>query len=169
MKFKKIIYSIILSVSSFVYAEEASRFATESEASVVSASQVAISQEIDDEISRIWKDSSFLFNDTVLLPSADNNGVNIHTNLRRQPEILKKARISIQTAKIVSLPEPKPMLTRRQILQQEINKEKNALMSVQNQLLAAQKARNEAAIRKLSVQISDRVQNMRALMQEMRR
>jgi len=86
MKFKKIIYSIILSVSSFVYAEEISRFTTESETSVVSASQVAISQEIDDEISRIWKDSSFLFNDTVLLPSADNNGVNVHTNLRRQPE-----------------------------------------------------------------------------------
>ena len=105
----------------------------------------------------------------MLLPSADSNGVNVHTNLRRQPEILKKTRISIQTAKIVSLPEPKPMLTRRQILQQEINKEKNALMSVQNQLLAAQKARNEAAIQKLSVQISDRVQNMRALMQEMRR
>ena len=73
MKLKKIIYSIILSVSSFVYAEEISRFTTEPETSVVSASQVAISQEIDDEISRIWKDSSFLFNDTVLLPSADNS------------------------------------------------------------------------------------------------
>ena len=60
-------------------------------------------------------------------------------------------------------------LTRRQVIQQEIQREKLALNKVKNQLIAAQKTNNLAAIRQLTMQMTDRLQNVAALEAEMRR
>ena len=175
MKFK---WLVCLAAASFIHIVQAetvnTNVATSSEPAsmpaVVSAS-ANVPQVIDDEISRVWKDSSQLFNDTVLLPpvpdtTADNK---VQVNLRNQATALRtNTRIPSQLAKIVSLPEPKK-LTQREVLQQEISREKNALLTAQNNLVKAGKAKNDAAIKRFGMQVADRIRNMQALQEELRR
>ena len=177
MKFK---WLVCLAAASFIHIAQAetvnTNVATPSEpASVPVTASVSASanvpQVIDDEISRVWKDSSQLFNDTVMLPpvpdaAADNK---VQVNLRNQATALRtNTRIPSQLAKIVSLPEPKK-LTQREVLQQEISREKNALLTAQNNLVKAGKAKNDAAIKRFGMQVADRIRNMQALQEELRR
>ena len=114
MKFK---WLVCLAAASFIHIAHAETVNTSAEAASepASASMVApipasVPQAIDDEISRVWKDSSQLFNDTVLLPpvsdmAADNK---VQANLRNQVAALHtNTRIPSQLAKVVSLSEPK--------------------------------------------------------------
>ena len=177
MKFK---WLVCLAAASFIHIAQAetvnANVATLSEpASVPVAASVSASanvpQVIDDEISRVWKDSSQLFNDTVLLPPVPDATVDnkVQVNLRNQAVALRtNTRIPSQLAKIVSLPEPKK-LTQREVLQQEISREKNALLTAQNNLVKAGKAKNDAAIKRFGMQVADRIRNMQALQEELRR
>ena len=175
MKFK---WLVCLAAASFIHSVHAETVNPSAEAASepASASMVApipasVPQAIDDEISRVWKDSSQLFNDTVLLPpvsdmAADNK---VQANLRNQVAALHtNTRISSQLAKVVSLSEPKK-LTQREVLQQEISREKNALLAAQNNLVKAGKAKNDAAIKRFGMQVADRIRNMQALQEELRR
>lgn len=175
MKFN---WLVCLATASFIHIAQAetvnTNVATSSEPASMSAVAFAsanVPQVIDDEISRVWKDSSQLFNDTVLLPpvpdaTADNK---VQVNLRNQATALRtNTRIPSQLAKIVSLPEPKK-LTQREVLQQEISREKNALLTAQNNLVKAGKAKNDAAIKRFGMQVADRIRNMQALQEELRR
>lgn len=179
MKFK---WLVCFAAASFIHITQAetvnTNVATPSEpasvpvaASVSASASANVPQVIDDEISRVWKDSSQLFNDTVMLPpvsdaAADNK---VQVNLRNQAAALRtNTRIPSQLAKIVSLPEPKK-LTQREVLQQEISREKNALLAAQNNLVKAGKAKNNAAIKRFSMQVADRIRNMQALQEELRR
>ena len=105
MKFK---WLVCLAAASFIHSVHAETVNTSAEAASepASASMVApipasVPQAIDDEISRVWKDSSQLFNDTVLLPpvsdmAADNK---VQANLRNQVAALHtNTRISSQLA-----------------------------------------------------------------------
>lgn len=175
MKFK---WLVCLAAASFIHIAQAEtvniNVATSSEPAsmpAVASASANVPQVIEDEISRVWKDSSQLFNDTVLLPlvpdaTADNK---VQVNLRNQATALRtNTRIPSQLAKIVSLPEPKK-LTQREVLQQEISREKNALLTAQNNLVKAGKAKNDAAIKRFGMQVADRIRNMQALQEELRR
>lgn len=77
------------------------------------------------------------------------------------------------TAPVVSLPtitaQPKPVLTRKQVLEEEIAREKAALKSAQMQLTLARKRSNQAQIRKLQAIIRDRELNVQAISRELSR
>ena len=55
------------------------------------------------------------------------------------------------------------------MLQQEISREKNALLAAKNNLVKAGKAKNDAAIKRFGMQVADRIRNMQALQEELRR
>lgn len=74
-----------------------------------------------------------------------------------------------QEAKIVAMPPPIPVLTRRQILQKEINQEKNAMKAELGRLNTAISKGDTAAVRRLSALIKDRQSNIASLEAEMRR
>ena len=112
----KLKWLVCLAAASFIHiahAETANKSvetASESaSASVAAAIAASVPQVIDDEISRVWKDSSQLFNDTILLPPAPDATANAgaQVNLRNQVATLRtNTRIPSQLAKIISLPEP---------------------------------------------------------------
>lgn len=74
---------------------------------------------------------------------------------------------------IVNLPmptvQPKPVLTRKQVLEQEIEREKAALKSAQSQLKIAQKRGHAAQAAKLIGIIKDRQLNVQAISREIAR
>lgn len=76
-------------------------------------------------------------------------------------------------APVVSLPQPvaqpKPVLTRRQVLDEEIAREKAALKSAKSQLAIALKRGNAAAVARLNTMIRDRELNVQALQREINR
>ena len=171
MKLKWLVCLAAASFIHIVHAETANKSvetASESASAPVAAS---VPQVIDDEISRVWKDSSQLFNDTILLPPAPDAIANAgaQVNLRNQAAALRtNTRIPSQLAKIISLPEPKK-LTRREVLQQEISREKSALLIAQNNLVKAGKEKNDGAIKRFGMQVADRIKNIQALQEELRR
>ncbi len=171
MKFK---WLVCLAAASFIYIVHAETANKSVEAASDSASApvaASVPQVIDDEISRVWKDSSQLFNDTILLPPAPDVTANagVQVNLRNQAAALRaNTRIPSQLAKIISLPEPKK-LTRREVLQQEISREKSALLIAQNNLVRAGKEKNDGAIKRFGMQVADRIKNIQALQEELRR
>ena len=171
MKLKWLVCLAAASFIHIVHAETANKSvetASESASAPVAAN---VPQVIDDEISRVWKDSSQLFNDTILLPPAPDVTANagVQVNLRNQAAALRaNTRIPSQLAKIISLPEPKK-LTRREVLQQEISREKSALLIAQNNLVRAGKEKNDGAIKRFGMQVADRIKNIQALQEELRR
>ncbi len=66
-------------------------------------------------------------------------------------------------------PTPKPVLTRKQVLEEEIAREKAALKSAQTQLMIAKKRGNAAQIQKLTTMIKDRELNVQAISRELSR
>lgn len=77
----------------------------------------------------------------------------------------------MQTAKVIAVPPPQkaPVLTRRQVLEKEINREKVGLKSAQSQLASAKKKGNQSAANRFAALVIDRQQNIAALEAEMRR
>ena len=142
-----------------------------------SASEPSVPQAINDEIDRIWNQSEYgSFDDTVILPPTPqvdtpretknpNAGKVGSTTVRHQP----KTHTHSQTAKVVAIPPKAAPLTRRQVLQNEINREKAALRTAQMQLNAAQKAGNSKSVTRLTALVNDRQQNLLALEAEMRK
>lgn len=119
---------------------------------------------------------------TQLSDKADKNlPPKLNVTLRKQAEMADKAdknspknkskkKIVIPAPKVVVLPKaapPKPVLTRRQILENEIKREQTALKSAQNQLAQAQKSGNQNAIKRLNHTIHDREQNIQSLKKEL--
>lgn len=145
--------------------------------STQSASEPSVPQIINDEIDRIWNQSEYgSFDDTVILPPTPqvdtpretknpNAGKVGNTTVRHQP----KTHTHSQTAKAVAMPPKTVPLTRRQVLQNEINREKAALRTAQMQLNAAQKAGNSKSVTRLTALVNDRQQNLLALEAEMRK
>lgn len=140
-----------------------------SEVALAQASEPAsktVPQMIDDEISRIWtKNELGSFDDTVILPPApkvENVRTSIKTNVRF-PNIRHPAPV---VAAPVTRP---PQLTRRQLLEQELNREKAALSRAQASLSAARNKKDAASVRRFDAQVRDRKLNIQALEQEMRR
>ena len=83
-----------------------------------------------------------------------------------------KAKSSPQPAPSVKMPPAKtapsaPVLTRRQVLEREINRERAALKAAQSQLNAARKKGNASQINRLSSIIKDRELNIKAISKEM--
>lgn len=72
-------------------------------------------------------------------------------------------------AKLPPPPPPKPVLTRRQVLEQEIARERAALQVAKNQLAQAKKSGNAKTIAKLNAAVQDRELNVRAIENEMKR
>lgn len=122
-----------------------------------------VPQIINDEIAAIWNRNEFgRYDDTVILPppAPDNGGsgkLNVH--LRRSAP---------RVSPVIVLP-PKPTLTRRQILQQEIDRERAALKTAESRLNSARGRNDLAAAQKYAAQVSDRRQNLIALEAEFRR
>lgn len=129
------------------------------------ASEPAVPQIINDEIAAIWNRNEFgSYDDTVILPpsapvTGGDSGGKLNVNLRHNiPRVSPK----------IVLP-PKPTFTRRQILQQEIDRERAALKTAENQLNNARGRNDLAAAKKYAAQVNDRRQNLIALEAEFRR
>ncbi|UOP04348.2 hypothetical protein [Conchiformibius kuhniae] len=73
---------------------------------------------------------------------------------------------AVKTA-TVKAPPKEPVLTRRQILEREINRERAALRAAQAQLVSAKKKGNAGQVSRLNGIIKDRELNIKALAQEM--
>lgn len=158
-------------------------FASEAVAGSQSASDVAMQKSVKQNID----------NDVTVLPikpsqinSSDKNDkthtqIPLNITLRNppKPEINKKNK-SLKASKakakvvglpktVVKLPPPKPALTRRQVLAQEIARERVALQATKKQLAAAKKSGNAKNIAKLNAAIKDRELNIRAIESEIKR
>jgi|GEM_PF-2940265 len=139
-----------------------------------SSTNAGVTQIVNDEIAKVWGNTKYDIDDVVIIasepeiisnPVTQNSPKTININLRQQPKIVPKNEI----AQVVNIPPKPPILTRRQILQQEIDREQMAVQKIKTQLMMAHKNNNINQIQKLTVQMSDRLQNINALQAEMRR
>ncbi|WP_038327374.1 hypothetical protein [Kingella kingae] len=122
-----------------------------------SAPSLSVSQIIQNEIDQTWQSSDFV--PTEIEPiSASSTESAPTTRPVLQPHTRYTPRV--QAATEVTLPS-KP--TRRQILQQEINRERQALAAARVRLSVAQKRNNAAAVQGAWAQIQDREGNIAAL------
>ncbi|MCG7656177.1 DUF4407 domain-containing protein [Wielerella bovis] len=133
----------------------------------------SVPQTINDEISRIWNTTEYgSFDDTIIIPPTSKPITDTTQQPTKSKTIVRnkfKGKTRIQTAKVVAIPAKLPVLTRRQVLQKEIDREKLALRTAQTRLTAAQKSGNTATIARLNTLINDRQQNLSALEAEMRK
>lgn len=126
------------------------------------------------------KDKANSSNKTTL--NDKNAPAKLNVTLRNQPKTNSnanktsnkntKGKVVKMPATVVKLPPPKPakpVLTRRQILEQEISRERAALKSAQAQLAAAKKSGNAKQIAKLNAAVRDRELNVKAIEAEMKR
>lgn len=152
----------------------ASSAASEPSQNEASSSNAGVTQIVNDEIAKVWGNTKYDIDDVVIIasepeiisnPVTQNSPKTININLRQQPKIVPKNEI----AQVVNIPPKPPVLTRRQILQQEIDREQMAVQKIKTQLMMAHKNNNINQIQKLTVQMSDRLQNINALQAEMRR
>ena len=139
-----------------------------------SSTNAGVTQIVNDEIAQVWGNTKYDIDDVVIIasepeiisnPVTQNSPKTININLRQQPKIVPKNEI----AQVVNIPPKPPVLTRRQILQQETDREQMAVQKIKTQLIMAHKNNNISQIQKLTVQMSDRLQNINALQAEMRR
>lgn len=84
---------------------------------------------------------------------------------------VKKQTAAVITTPIVAMPQllPKPVLTRREVLQLEIDREKAALKSAKAQMTIALKRGNTKLVSKLATMIRDRELNVQAISRELTR
>lgn len=122
-----------------------------------STPSLSVSQIIQNEIDQTWQSSDFV--PTEIEPiSASSTESAPTTRPVLQPHTRYTPRV--QAATEVTLPS-KP--TRRQILQQEINRERQALAAARVRLSVAQKRNNAAEVQAALAQIQDREGNIAAL------
>ncbi|PSJ79194.1 hypothetical protein [Neisseria iguanae] len=87
----------------------------------------------------------------------------------RAAELNRKAKIIPAPTVAVPVAKPKPQLTRKQILQNEIRNEQAALARAKVQLNVARKKGDQVKISRLSQTVRDREANIRAIQGEMKR
>ncbi|MCP2041430.1 hypothetical protein L1281_002030 [Neisseria sp. HSC-16F19] len=123
----------------------------------VSASDAAASDpDAADPISQLWYDLEF--------GNIDNNIKISHP----EPIVTPPAARGGSGVNTALLPPPKPP-TRRQLVERDIAAEKKALAAAQAELAAAQAAKQYGRINRINLNISDRLQNIRALETELQR
>lgn len=136
------------------------------QAASVPASAPSVPQWIDDEITRVWHQSAFnSLDDMIIVPTAPESA---SAPMLPAPKPKVQANVRVP-AKVVALPPPKPVLTRRQHLQREIAAEQRALAAARARLVAAKKSGNVDAMAIANAQIQDRERNIAALEAESRR
>lgn len=113
--------------------------------------------------------------------SKNNKNTTVNTNIKDKNNTDKNSKTdktTTQNKKTTTTPvvipptisvQPKPVLTRKQVLEEEIAREKAALKSAQTQLLIAKKRGNSAQIIKLYSVIRDRELNVQAISRELSR
>lgn len=142
------------------------------QAASVPASAPSVPQWIDDEITRVWHQSAFnSLDDMIIVPVApESASVPTLPAQGVKPKVQTSVRHDVRVpARVVALPAPKPVLTRRQNLQREIAAEQRALAAARARLAAAQKSGNVDAMAVANAQIQDRERNIAALEAESRR
>ena len=97
--------------------------------------------------------------------------VNVQLRQQQADKDKKKPKKTPEAKKpaVVKMPAPKPaapVLTRRQVLEREINRERAALRSAQTQLNAAKRSGNAKQINKWSNAVKDRELNIKAIERE---
>lgn len=103
---------------------------------------------------------------------SDNKAGNKNAKTTSNNKNATTAKGKTAKAPVVTLPPPKPakpVLTRRQILEQEVTRERAALKTAQTQLAAAKKSGNAKQIAKLNAAVRDRELNVRAIEAEIKR
>ena len=145
--------------------------------SAAAASEVQVDPQ-SDTITQIWDNSELgSYDDVKILPTTRKPEADTKINVKlrngtqdnKEASQIKKPRIPAPViAPIVAVPKPKPQLTRKQILQNEIRNEQSALTRAQSRLEAAKKSGNSAAITQLQRAVNDREANIRAIRNEMR-
>ncbi|MCP1771468.1 hypothetical protein J2T38_000265 [Neisseria perflava] len=100
---------------------------------------------------------------------AATGAVDLKSAKERAAELNRKAKII--PAPVIAAPtaKPKPQLTRKQILQNEIRNEQAALARARAQLNVAKKKGDQAKIGRLTQAVKDREANIRAIQGEMSR
>ena len=164
---KYIIALIGISIGTIAHADNLSASTPAVQMEQTASAPASVPQAIDDAISRVWNQSKPITSDTVLLPKIEQpteKKVEIKAT-PITPPLARQQSLSViaPTAKIISMPPKKERLTRQQTLQQEIKREKFALLTAQTRLVAAGKSGNRAAIQKYSNEVRERIQNLQAL------
>ena len=97
--------------------------------------------------------------------SAPATAAKTQVKLRQTALINKPARV----VKVAQVAPAKPVLSRRQALEQEIRREKTALKSAEAALSAARSKGDSSAAQRFTLQINDRRLNIAAMESELRR
>lgn len=101
-----------------------------------------------------------------------NSKVNVQLRKPTEKKPRKRAKSPVAPASVVKMPPAKavkPVLTRRQILEREIGRERVALKAAQSQLNAAKKQGDSKKVNRLSNIIRDRELNIKAIEKEILR
>lgn len=145
---------------------------------VETASAPAVSVNENDKIARIWTDYEYgSYDRTPILPpppprteKADNNSI---ANTTAKATTRKPASQSSGSrpnfANIVYQPPTAPVLSRREVLSKEIEREQIALKIAQVQLSLAKKRNDVANMARLDTVVRDRQQNVLSLQRELQR
>ncbi|MDK4689558.1 hypothetical protein [Kingella negevensis] len=182
MKFRLILSTII---SSFALSAQAASVCNLQNNTCLSTSTASepqsVPQAIDNEIKQVWHTSNpEELNDIVIKqpeikvePKPKEEKKTEVADKTKKTDVKQTVRNDkkVQTAKVIAVPPPQkaPVLTRRQVLEKEINREKVGLKSAQSQLASAKKKGNQSAANRFAALVIDRQQNIAALEAEMRR
>lgn len=137
--------------------------------------------ESNDSITQLWEKQQFgMYDDVkIVAPSAavvtntaDAANPKLRIKLRNNKSASTTAKRNskpVKPAPVIAAPPPKPQLTRKQILQNEIRNEEVALLRAKAELNVAKKKGDTAKINRLRQTVSDREANIRAIRNEMSR
>lgn len=138
----------------------------------------ASSPERSDNIAKIWEKEQFgRYDDVKILPTRPSGVTNtaeaaapsMNVKLRNQPKAKRSNTAPRTPAPVIAPPPPKPQMTRKQILQNEVRNEQTALVRAKAQLNVARKKGDKAKVSRLEQTVRDREANIRAIQSEMGR
>ncbi len=131
-----------------------------------------------DNIAKIWEKEQFgRYDDVKILPTRPSGVTNtaeaaapsMNVKLRNQPKAKRSNTAPRTPAPVIAPPPPKPQMTRKQILQNEVRNEQTALVRAKAQLNVARKKGDKAKVSRLEQTVRDREANIRAIQSEMGR
>lgn len=117
------------------------------------------------------------YDDVKILPTRPSGVTNtaeaaapsMNVKLRNQPKAKRSNTAPRTPAPVIAPPPPKPQMTRKQILQNEVRNEQTALVRAKAQLNVARKKGDKAKVSRLEQTVRDREANIRAIQSEMGR